>query len=48
MRRRELNTPSRPKLLAFVDESNIGNSAGAWLLACVDDVAADLFVALQL
>ena len=30
------------------DESNVGGSAGAWLLARVDDVATGLFVALQL
>ena len=32
----------------LVDESNVGSSVGAWLLARVDDVATDLFVALQL
>jgi len=30
------------------DESNVGGSAGAWLLSRVDDVATSLFVALQL
>ena len=31
-----------------VNESNVGSSAGAWLLDRVDDVGPDLFVALQL
>jgi hypothetical protein len=35
-------------VLVPVDESNVGSSIGAWLLARVDDVATDLFVALQL
>ena len=34
--------------LVLVDESNVGSSVGAWLLDRVDDVATDLFVALQL
>ena len=34
--------------VGVVDESNVGSSEGAWLLARVDDVATDLFVALQL
>jgi hypothetical protein len=34
--------------VGVVDESNVGNSAGACLLARVDDVTTDLFVALQL
>ena len=34
--------------VGVVDESNVGSSIGAWLLARVDDVATDLFVALQL
>jgi hypothetical protein len=34
--------------IGVVDESNVGSSIGAWLLARADDVATDLFVALQL
>ncbi len=34
--------------VGVVDESNVGSSVGAWLLARVNDVATDLFVALQL
>jgi len=37
-----------PKVLVLVDESNVGSSVGAWLFGRVDDVATDLFVALQL
>jgi hypothetical protein len=36
------------RVLVLVDESNVGSSAGAWLLDRVDDVGTDLFVALQL
>jgi hypothetical protein len=36
------------RVLVLVDELNAGSLAGAWLLARVDDVATDLFVALQL
>ena len=39
--------PAFPSV-GVVDESNVGSSIGAWLLARVDDVATDLFVALQL
>jgi hypothetical protein len=35
-------------VLVLVDESNVGSSAGAWLLDRVDNVGTDLFVALQL
>jgi hypothetical protein len=34
--------------VGVVDESNVGSSAGAWLLDRVDDVGTDLFVAFQL
>jgi hypothetical protein len=34
--------------VGVVEESNVGSSIGAWLLARADDVATDLFVALQL
>jgi hypothetical protein len=42
-----------PSLAAFqgvgvVDESNVASSVGARLLDRVDDIATDLFVALQL
>jgi len=36
------------QVLVLVDESDVGGSVGAWLFARVDDVATDLFVALQL
>jgi len=36
------------KVLLLVDESNVSSSVGAWLLARVDDVGTNLFVALQL
>jgi hypothetical protein len=36
------------RVLVLVDESNVGTSVRARLLARVDDVATDLFVALQL
>jgi hypothetical protein len=34
--------------VGVVDESNVGSSVGACLLGRADDVATDLFVALQL
>ena len=34
--------------VGVVDKSDVGSSVGGWLLARVDDVATDLFVALQL
>ena len=36
------------RVLVLVDESNVGSSVGAWSLDRVDDVTANLFVALQL
>lgn len=43
-----LRQPPRIPSVGVVDESNVASSTGAWLLARVDDVATDLFVALQL
>ncbi len=39
--------PAFPSV-GVMDESNLGRSVGAWLLDRVDDIGADLFVALQL
>ena len=36
------------KRSVLMNESNVGSSVGGWLLARADDVATDLFVALQL
>ena len=39
--------PAFPSV-GVVDESDVGSSVGAWSLDRADDVATDLFVALQL
>ena len=36
------------RVLVLVDKPDVGSSVDAWLLARVDDVGTDLFVALQL
>ena len=48
IRKKDSDAHSRAGVLLLVHESNVSSSVGAWLLARVDDVATDLFVALQL
>jgi hypothetical protein len=40
--------PAYQSVLVLVDKSNVGRSAGAWLLDRANDVGTNLFVALQL